>query len=157
MCGNPRCRHILTLELHHIVWVKEGGGNEATNLIALCPNCHSLHTHGHIPKSTITHWKGILHALNHAFNKQSIDLLLFLQQSHEHFIWYSGDGVLHFASLIASGFVRIAETRVATGYGYGEGILAVGPSSAHLLQLTEKGTAFVQTWLDGDAEQHFSI
>src|SRR5687768_8506061 len=80
MCGNPRCRHILTLELHHMVWVKDGGGNDPTNLIALCPNCHSLHTQGHIPESAIRHWKGILHALNHAFNKESMDLLLYLNR-----------------------------------------------------------------------------
>ena len=24
-CGSPRCRHTLTLELHHIVWVRDGG------------------------------------------------------------------------------------------------------------------------------------
>lgn len=35
MCGNPRCRHILTLELHHIVWVRDGGGNEASNTTVL--------------------------------------------------------------------------------------------------------------------------
>ena len=43
-CANPSCRHILTLELHHIVWVKDGGGNDLENLLALCPNCYSLHT-----------------------------------------------------------------------------------------------------------------
>jgi hypothetical protein len=28
-CGNPACRNILTLGLHHIVWVRDGGGNAA--------------------------------------------------------------------------------------------------------------------------------
>ena len=77
-CANPTCRNILTLQLHHIVWVRDGGGNNATNLIALCGHCHDLHTQGHIPASAIRHWKGLLHALNHAFNKESMDLLLYL-------------------------------------------------------------------------------
>ena len=49
MCANPACRRILVLELHHIEWVKDGGGNEPSNLLPLCPNCHALHTAGHIP------------------------------------------------------------------------------------------------------------
>src|SRR5690242_13197636 len=71
-CGNPTCRHILTLELHHMVWVKDGGGNEPSNLLALCPNCHALHTNGHIPETAIRHWKGMLVALNHAFDRKSM-------------------------------------------------------------------------------------
>ena len=51
-CANPTCRHILTLELHHIVWVKDQGGDDPDNLLALCPNCHSLHTQGHISEKS---------------------------------------------------------------------------------------------------------
>jgi hypothetical protein len=40
-CANPTCRNVFTLELHHIVWVKDGGGNEPDNLLVLCPNCHA--------------------------------------------------------------------------------------------------------------------
>ena len=43
-CANPTCRNILTLQLHHMVWVKDGGGTEAINLIALCGHCHDMHT-----------------------------------------------------------------------------------------------------------------
>ncbi len=76
-CANPRCRHIITLEVHHIVWVKDGGGNEPDNLLALCPNCHSLHTAGHIPQSAIRAWKSLLVSLNNP-NRLSADLLLLL-------------------------------------------------------------------------------
>lgn len=151
MCGNPRCRHILTLELHHMVWVKDGGGNEATNLIALCPNCHSLHTSGYIPDSAIRHWKGILHALNHAFNKESLDLLLFVHAVPQD-IWYSGDGILRFSGLIAAGFVEIVYTQVGEGVTV-EGFLTrrkTPPASAHRIALTDKGRAFVEAWLNGD-------
>ena len=59
MCANPRCKHILTLELHHIEWIKDDGNNDVSNLIALCSNCHDLHTRGHIPRSAIDTWKCI--------------------------------------------------------------------------------------------------
>ena len=62
-CANPVCRHILTLELHHIVWVKDDGANDLDNLLALCPNCHSLHTAGHIPASAILAWKSLLQSI----------------------------------------------------------------------------------------------
>ena len=96
MCGNPRCRHILTLELHHIVWVRDGGGNEPDNLLCLCPNCHALHTRNHIPHKAIIHWKATLQALNRAFSRESKELLLYLYATRKLGIWYSGDALLRF-------------------------------------------------------------
>lgn len=80
MCANPRCRTILALDLHHMEHVADGGGDTFDNLIALCPNCHRLHHRGEIPSEAIKVWKGMLVALNQAFNKEAIDLLLFLAQ-----------------------------------------------------------------------------
>src|SRR5688572_3859413 len=77
-CAVPTCRNVITLQLHHMHWVKKGGGNSATNLLALCGHCHDLHTAGHIPDSAIRYWKGMLHALNAAFDRESMDLLLYL-------------------------------------------------------------------------------
>ena len=74
-CANPVCRAIITLELHHIVWVKEGGDNSPENLLALCRNCHGLHTQGIIPHEAIAAWKALLIALNNP-HRPSADLLL---------------------------------------------------------------------------------
>jgi len=41
-CGNPVCRTILTLDIHHLTRI-EGGPNTAENLLPLCPNCHAQH------------------------------------------------------------------------------------------------------------------
>lgn len=152
-CANPVCRHILTLNLHHIVWVREGGGNEATNLIALCPNCHSLHTSGHISDAAIRHWKGMLHALNHAFNKESMDLLLFLRHEDAQKMWFSGDGVLKFAGLIASGLADFSQHCFTTIPS------STGPplSSTHKLKLTEKGKILVDAWLSGDENTYATL
>jgi hypothetical protein len=80
MCASPRCRHMLTLEIHHIEEVKAGGGNEPHNLLALCPNCHSGFTRGKIPRSAIEAWKQMLLVVNHGLDRDSLDLLLFLHR-----------------------------------------------------------------------------
>jgi hypothetical protein len=121
-CGSPRCRHILTLELHHIVWVREGGGNVPENLIALCPNCHSLHTAGLIPAEAVHAWKGLLISLNNP-HRGSADLLLVLRQEEERLekegyeadrrssvpppFRFTGDGLGMLSGLITSGLVDI--------------------------------------------------
>jgi len=85
-CANPRCTHVLTLQLHHMIWVKDGGANEPSNLVALCGWHHDLHTQGHIPAEAIRMWKGMLLALDHAFDRESMDLLLFLYRQRRRVI-----------------------------------------------------------------------
>jgi hypothetical protein len=153
-CANPTCRNILTLQLHHIVWVKDDGGSEPTNLIALCGHCHDLHTHGHIPVSAIRHWKGILHALNHAFNKASMDLLLYLNQPEIENVWYTGDGLLRFSGLIAAGLVELAASQYSVGVRFGNSPPTAPPTTAVRVKLTEKGRLLVEAWLKGDEERY---
>jgi hypothetical protein len=80
-CGNPACRNVITLDIHHIVHVSEDGGNEPLNLLALCPYHHAMYHAGHIPIEAIRHWKGMLLALNSAFDVRGMDLLLFLHKN----------------------------------------------------------------------------
>lgn len=68
--------------VHHIIWVKDGGGNQPDNLLALCPNCHSLHTRGHIPAQAIVAWKSLLTSLGNP-NRAAVDLLLLLADEQE--------------------------------------------------------------------------
>jgi HNH endonuclease len=150
-CANPTCRNVLTLQLHHMVWVRDGGKNDATNLIALCGHCHDMHTNRHIPASAISYWKGMLHALNHAFNKESMDLLLYLSRPSFENIWYTGDGGLRFAGLVAAGLVEIAESRFSAGIRYGkDGVPAAPPTTALRFRLSDKGRLLVNSWLAGD-------
>jgi hypothetical protein len=65
-CAVPTCRSIIALDLHHIEDLQEGGGDEVSNLIALCPTCHALYTRGTITRDAIQLWKRRLVALNHA-------------------------------------------------------------------------------------------
>src|ERR1700716_1485779 len=114
-CGNPRCNNILTLQIHHILWLKDGGKDDPSNLIALCGYCHDMHTQGHVPHDAIRLWKGLLVALNQAFDRESMDLLLYLNHHQAQHLWYSGDGVLRFARLIGRGLAKIAFTVIPRG------------------------------------------
>jgi len=105
-CGNPACGTILTLDIHHIEAVADGGDDDASNLLPLCPNCHAQYERGIIPKEAIHHWKRMLTALNHAFDREAMDLLLFLHDALWSAVYYSTDGVTRFAGLIVAGLVR---------------------------------------------------
>jgi HNH endonuclease len=154
-CANPTCRNIITLQLHHIVWGKDDGANEATNLIALCGHCHDLHTQGHIPTSAVRHWKGILHALNHAFSRESMDLLLYLHRPTIENVWYTGDGLLRFSGLIAAGLVEIADSQVSIGMRYGKDSPPTSPpTTAVRVRLSSKGQLLVDAWMKGDEERY---
>ena len=150
-CGNPTCRNVITLDLHHIEYVSQGGGDHPPNLLVLCPYCHSMHHAGHIPVEAIRLWKGLLVALNQAFDRQGMELLLFLHNTNNNQLWYSADGVLSFAGLIGAGLVVIAKTDMTF----------MAPNEAkkftqtsHNLALTPRGTLLVEAWLSGNESDY---
>ncbi|MEQ1749320.1 MAG: HNH endonuclease signature motif containing protein, partial [Prosthecobacter sp.] len=63
-CAVPTCGTTLAIDLHHIWEVKDGGGNELSNLIALCPTHHALYHRGFISSESIAEWKRRLVAIN---------------------------------------------------------------------------------------------
>jgi hypothetical protein len=77
--------------------------------------------------------------------EEALDLLLYLTKQWE-YTYYSGDGLLQFAGLIAAGLVR-------TNAGIGGGSVQQ-PTSAHQVILTEKGKALVAAWLAGDEAKY---
>lgn len=154
-CGNPRCNHILTLDIHHIVWVRDGGGDDASNLLALCPNCHSLHTAGHIPAEAIRHWKGMLVALNRGFDRQAMDILLLLFKRR--MLIVSGDGVLAVSGPIAAGLIEFES--LAAEQDMQEAIsknlsATVQMITRYSLRLTESGRLLVDYWLQGNETEY---
>ncbi len=150
-CGNPACRNVITLDLHHIEYVSQGGGDTPSNLLVLCPYCHSMHHAGHIPLEAIRLWKGLLVALNQAFDRQGMDLLLFLHNTNNNQLWYSADGILSFAGLIGADLVVIAKTDMTF----------MAPNepkkftqTSHKLALTLRGTLLVEAWLSGNESNY---
>ena len=147
-CSNPACRYPLTLDVHHLYYVSEGGSNLAENLLPLCPNCHTEHHHGNIPTESLRAWKMLLLALNEAFDRRSIDLLLTIAGLGR-IVGVSADGLPHYAGLLASNLVYLVHDFQETTAG-GQQLhhsLGIGNYAAFL---TERGKLFVEGWKKGD-------
>ena len=148
-CAVPTCRNILAIDLHHILEVSEGGGNDPENLIALCPTCHALFHRGEIKRESIQIWKGMLISLSRAFDQDAIDTLLFLER-HDGKSWsnlgdhrqllLSPDAVFAQRRLIVAGLVDFWKPALPSRDGC-------------LLRLTEKGAVVVEAWKNGDREK----
>jgi hypothetical protein len=115
-----------------------------------------MHTQGYIPQSAIRYWKGMLHALNHAFSKESMDLLLFLHQRGTSHHWYSADGVLRFVGLFAAGLVKFGKESSADSFVSSETMEHVYVS-CHEVMLSEKGILLVEAWKSGDEARYKAV
>ena len=138
-CAVPTCRGILAIDMHHIWEVSAGGGNELSNLIALCPTCHALYHRGTINEESIYAYKAMLVSLSNAFDLEAIDNLLFLEDCAEDFLIVSGDGVLHFSRLIAANFVDVK-------------MMANNCNElvTYSLNLSDKGRSLIEAWKTGN-------
>jgi hypothetical protein len=93
--------------MHHIYEVSAGGGDDPSNLIALCPTDHALYHRGTISGDSIYAYKAMLVAISRAFDLDAVDRLLFLSPCPKDFLILSGDGVLHFSRLVAAGLATV--------------------------------------------------
>lgn len=134
-CAIPTCRGILALDIHHIWEVAAGGGDEPSNLIALCPTCHALYHRGTISADSIYAYKAMLVAIGGAFDLETVDLLLFLNMCPDYLL-VTGDGLLHFARVIAAGLVAFEPHRSNSFY--------------HRVTTSEKGKMLIDAWRQGD-------
>jgi hypothetical protein len=139
-CAVPTCRNILAIDLHHMLEVAQGGGNEPGNLLALCPTCHALYHRGEIQRESIYTWKSVLVSLSQAFDVVTIDHLLFLGKPEAGNLLVSGDGVLEFARLVAAG---LATFQLA---------IQNGPLLLYRVSLTDKGLALIAAWNQGNRQ-----
>jgi len=138
-CANPVCHHILTLDMHHLIPVSDKGPNTADNLLPLCPNCHAMHHRGEILQESVRAWKMLLLSLNEGYDRRSIEVLLTLGELGE--LYVSGDGVLQYASLIASELVSVRSHNVRRK-----------PVPEYSVGLTDKGRVLIEAWRDGNQE-----
>jgi hypothetical protein len=147
-CARPVCHNVIALQLHHMIYVSDGGCNESSNLLPLCGYCHDMHHRHEFSSEAIRVWKGLLVALNQAFDRKSIDLLLLL---HKQFsgTFYTADGMLWFAGLIAAGLATFGAQQ-----GGGSSSTGGGVPSVHQVVLTEKGRLLVEAWLSGDVAKY---
>ncbi len=147
-CGNPCCRHPLTLDIHHLFYVSEGGTSSPDNLLPLCPNCHAMHHRGDIATDSLRAWKMLLLSLNEAFDRRSIDMLLAIDKIKGKVVkLISGDGVFDYAPLVASGLISVSERWLQTTTG-----ITSGQTMMYTAQLTDKGQQFLEGWKSGNQE-----
>jgi len=139
-CGNPVCRTFLTLDVHHLDPVSQEGKDTPDNLIALCPNCHSMHHKGHIPIESIRAWKLILVAINDGLDKQSIDLLLTIGKFDE--LYISGEGMFQIAPLVANNLVKCHLDSLSRG--------SMATKATYKVKINENGINLIDAWRKGD-------
>ncbi len=140
-CAVPTCRSILALDIHHLQQVSEDGGDNQSNLIALCPTCHALFHRGDLTKDALYTYKAILESLSNSFDATTIDQLLFLDSIADKPLQLQGQGVLTFMRLIASGLADFTKTGKDMGVEF------------YSASLTDKGTLLVKVWKSGNRKQ----
>lgn len=138
-CAVPTCRGILALDLHHIHELNAGGGDDVSNLIALCPTDHALYHRGTISSDAIYTYKAMLVALNGAFDNPTIDLLLFLSECPKGKLIVSGDGVLKFSRVLSA---DLAEWEMLAN---NNNMLVT-----YTIWISEKGRQLIDAWKAGN-------
>lgn len=138
-CAVPTCRSILALDMHHLWELAAGGGDEPFNLIALCPTCHALYHRGKISSDAIYAYKAMLVAISRAFDLEAVDKLLFLNMCPKDYLVVSGDGLLHFARLVAAGLVSV-EQKANNAWQI----------VTYAVNISEKGKFIIDAWQQGD-------
>lgn len=138
-CAVPRCRNILALDMHHIWPVHAGGSDDLSNLIALCSYCHGMYHRGNISAESIYIYKAMLVAISRAFDIDAVDRLMFLNGLNKDFLVVTGDGLLHFARLIAAGLATVElkknnDWQIVT----------------YAVNISEKGRLIIEAWQQGD-------
>ena len=81
----------------------------------------------------------MLVAITRAFDVEAIDRLLFLESCEEDFLIVSGDGLLHFARLIAAG--------LASGVQKSNNNWQI---VTYAVNISEKGCLLIEAWKQGD-------
>lgn len=144
-CAVPTCRSLLIVDLHHIVPVRSGGAHQAGNLLALCPTCHALFERGKLHDDAIRSWKAVLVALSSAFDRSTIDDLLFLRGLHKDRgpLAVSGDGIGKYSQLFAA---RLAEYRFVGSHRGGL------HGDFFEVRITNKGLSLLAGWESGSED-----
>lgn len=144
-CGNPNCHTLLTIELHHLTYVSDGGDDLAHNPLPLCPTCHARHhVTKEIPTESLRAWKMLLLALNEAFDRRAIETLLVLAEL-DRIEWITGDGIPTYAPLVASGMATVKQE---THWTHTMGRQTF--QDLYKVRITDKGKAFIEGWKRGD-------
>lgn len=139
-CAIPTCRFPITENAHIVSWAKSED-HSYENLIALCPNCHTLYDSGKIDRAAIIAYKKKLMFLNEVYSRFELDVLDYLKTHKRALI----PGELLVKRLLEEGIVKHEEEIMIQGFGNGEEILGM-----FSVVLTEKGRKLLDDWFKVD-------
>ncbi|MBF0121416.1 MAG: HNH endonuclease [Desulfobacterales bacterium] len=139
-CAIPTCRFPLAENAHIFSW-SESKDHSYENLIALCPNCHTLFDSGKIDRLAIIAYKKKLMFLNDVYSRFELDVLDYLKNHKRALI----PGILLIKRLIDEGIVTQEEKIMIQSFGDGEDILGI-----LTVVLTDKGKSLLDDWAQVD-------
>jgi len=131
-CAVPTCRFPITENAHIVSWAKTQD-HSYENLVALCPNCHTMYDSGKIERAAIIAYKKKLIFLN--------DVLDYLKTHKRALI----PGELLVKRLLEEDIVTHEKKIMIQGFGDGENILII-----FTVVLTDKGKRMLDDWAKVD-------
>jgi hypothetical protein len=102
-------------------------------------NCSAYVLCHQISRDAIFSYKSMLVAISRAFDLDTVDRLLFLSSCRKDFLVVTGDGLLHFDRLIASGLAA-AQQKANNNWQL----------VTYAVNISEKGRLLVEAWKEGD-------
>ena len=138
-CAIPTCRFI-EIEVHHIVPWEQCKNHEYENLIALCPNCHTMVHNEKIDRKSLKIYKSNLRYTHDRFSQFEVDVLfeLFKLKSDETSPFPAFSRLL-VKRLQDAEFIEFCEI---SKEGFFVGDLNINPEK---VSITEKGRNFINS------------
>ncbi len=140
-CAIPTCRFPIAENAHIFSWA-ETRDHSYENLIALCPNCHTLYDSGKIDRAAIVAYKKKLMFLNDVYSRFELDVLDHLKAHKRALI----PGELLVKRLLEERIVEHEEKIMIHSFGEREDMLGI-----FSVVLTEKGRPLLADWAKVDA------
>lgn len=147
-CAIPTCRFPITENAHIVSWARSGD-DSYENLIALCPNCHTLYDSGKIDRVALIAYKKKLMFLNEVYSRFELDVLDYLKTHKRALI----PGELLIKRLLEEEIVRHEEEIMIQSFSDGEDILGI-----FSVILTDKGRKLIEDWSKVDESlTHYTL
>jgi hypothetical protein len=146
-CSIPTCRFPITENAHIVSWA-QSKDHSYENLIALCPNCHTLYDNGKIDRAALIAYKKKLMFLNDIYSRFELDVLDYLKSHRRAII----PGELLIKRLLEEGIVEHEEEIATHSFGDEEDILGI-----FSVILTQKGQELLEDWGKVDQSLTYEI
>jgi len=139
-CAIPTCRFPITENAHIISWA-DTKDHSYENLIALCPNCHTLYDASKITKEAIIAYKKKLIFLNEVYSRFELDVLDYLKEKEKVLL----PSEILVKRLLEESLIEINEVHMSQGYDDGTEMLGYFTAV-----LTGQGKALIEAWAKVD-------